>query len=82
MTLDHVPGVVKASTDIASAGILLGTIAQLLPHVAAVLTIVWTLIRIYETDTVREFCRRARRIEDAPATTGAAAVRDQDTHHG
>ncbi len=76
MTLEHVPGVVKASTDIASAGILLGTIAQLLPHVAAILTIVWTLIRIYETDTVQDVLKRSRRLADAPAAI------DQDTHHG
>lgn len=79
MTLDHIPGVVKAGTDVASAGILLGTIAQLLPHVAAVLTILWTLIRIYETDTVQGFVRRARRIEDTPGALGAA---DRETLRG
>lgn len=55
MPLEHVPGAVKASIDVTSAGIAVGTIAQLLPHVAAILTIIWTLIRIYETDTVQRW---------------------------
>lgn len=55
MTLEHVPGAVKASGDFVSAGIVAGTIAQLLPHVAAILTIIWTLIRIYETDTAQRW---------------------------
>jgi hypothetical protein len=57
MTLDPVPGAVKASVDVASAGIAVGTIAQLLPHLAAILTIVWTLIRIFETDTVKAWLK-------------------------
>lgn len=54
MTLDHVPGAAKASVDVVSFGVAVGTLANLLPHIAALLTIIWTLIRILETDTVRE----------------------------
>lgn len=54
MTLDHVPGAAKLSADVLSVGIVAGTLAQVLPHLAALLTIIWTLIRIFETDTVRE----------------------------
>jgi hypothetical protein len=61
MTLDHVPGAAKLSFDVMSAGIVVGTLAQMLPHIAALLTIVWTLIRILETDTVRSVLRRRRR---------------------
>lgn len=61
MTLEHVPGAVKASVDVASAGIAVGTIAQLLPHVAAILTIIWTLIRILETDTVQGWLGRGEK---------------------
>jgi hypothetical protein len=61
MTLDHVPDAAKLSFDVMSAGIVVGTLAQLLPHIAALLTIVWTLIRIFETDTVRSALRRHRR---------------------
>ncbi len=63
MTLDHVPGAAKASVDVLSFGVAVGTLAQLLPHLAALLTIIWTLIRIFETDTVREFLGRARKGE-------------------
>jgi len=61
MTLDHVPYAAKLSFDVMSAGIVVGTLAQLLPHIAALLTIVWTLIRIFETDTVRSVLQRRRR---------------------
>ena len=61
MTLDHVPDAAKLSFDVMSAGIVVGTLAQLLPHIAALLTIVWTLIRIFETDTVRSVLQRRRR---------------------
>lgn len=71
MTLDHVPGAAKVSADVLSAGIVVGTLAQLLPHIAALLTIIWTLIRILETDTVRSLVRSRR----APA---APLARDQE----
>lgn len=58
MTLDHVPGAAKASVDVLSFGVAVGTITQLLPHLAALLTIIWTLIRILETDTVRSLVKR------------------------
>jgi hypothetical protein len=32
---------------------VVGTLANLLPAIAAILTIVWTAIRIWETDTVQ-----------------------------
>ncbi len=60
MTLDHVPGAAKASVDVLSFGVAVGTLANLLPHLAALLTIIWTLIRILETDTVRSLVRRRR----------------------
>jgi hypothetical protein len=60
MSLDHVPGAAKLSLDFASIGIVAGTLAQLLPHIAALLTIIWTLIRIFETDTVQALVRRVR----------------------
>jgi hypothetical protein len=78
MTLDHVPGAAKASADVLSAGIVVGTLAQLLPHVAALLTIFWTLIRIYETDTVQALVRRRGRAI-APA---ASIVVDEEKLDG
>ncbi len=73
MTLDHVPGAAKASVDVLSFGVAVGTVTQLLPHLAALLTIIWTLIRIYESDTVRELLRRPRRVA-APIATNQETI--------
>ena len=43
----------KHIIDAASIATVLGTLAEMLPSVAALFTIVWTAIRIYETDTVQ-----------------------------
>jgi hypothetical protein len=48
------------SFDLASFGVLVGTMAGWLPNVATVLTIVWVLIRILETDTIKETWRWLR----------------------
>lgn len=34
---------------------VVGTLVHILPAVAALFTIIWTSIRIYETDTVQNF---------------------------
>ena len=77
MTLDHVPGAAKLSIDVVSAGIVVGTLAQMLPHLAALLTIVWTLIRIFETDTVRSLFRR-----QSGETPAAPIPSDEETIGG
>lgn len=51
----------KYTLDLASLGVVFGTLMQWLPPLAALLTIVWTLIRIYETKTVQRCIRRWRR---------------------
>lgn len=43
----------KAVTDAASVLTVVGTLMEILPAVAAVFTIVWTGIRIYETETIQ-----------------------------
>lgn len=43
----------KHVVDAASLVTVLGTLMQILPAIAALFTIVWTAIRIYETDTVQ-----------------------------
>lgn len=48
----------KHLLDVASIATLLGSLVQLLPAVASGLTIVWTLIRIYETATVQRLLGR------------------------
>jgi hypothetical protein len=45
----------KHIIDFASVLTVLGTLADMLPAVAAVFTIVWTAIRIYETKTVQRW---------------------------
>jgi hypothetical protein len=43
----------KQIIDFASIATVLGTLADMLPAIAAIFTIVWTAIRIYETKTVQ-----------------------------
>lgn len=51
--LAHVSEPTKHLADAGAAVIAVGTLAQLLPSIAALLTIVWLAIRIWESDTVR-----------------------------
>ena len=48
----------KHLLDLASVATVLGTLADMLPSIAALFTIVWTSIRIYETDTVQRLLGR------------------------
>ena len=43
----------KIVGDALSIATVVGTLAQVLPAIAALFTIIWTGFRIYETDTVR-----------------------------
>jgi hypothetical protein len=45
----------KHIIDFASVLTVLGTLADMLPAIAAIFTIVWTAIRIYETKTVQRW---------------------------
>lgn len=51
----------KHAIDAASVVTVVGTLAEILPAVAALFTIVWTGIRIYETDTVQTFIKRYKK---------------------
>jgi len=48
----------KHVVDAISVFTVLGTLIEMLPSIAAVFTIVWTSIRIWETDTVRGWTGR------------------------
>jgi len=50
----------KNLIDTASLVTVVGTIAGILPAIAAIFTIVWTCIRIWESRTVQEFAKRWR----------------------
>jgi chromate transport protein ChrA len=51
---------IKIVGDIVSVTTVVGTLAGVLPSIAALFTIVWTVIRIYETETVQGFLRRMK----------------------
>jgi hypothetical protein len=53
MKLDHLDPAVKATGDTISIVTVVGTLADILPAVAALMTIIWTGFRIYELDTVQ-----------------------------
>ena len=44
----------KTMIDVASVFTVVGTMMDVFPAVAAIFTIIWTGIRIYETDTVQK----------------------------
>ena len=48
----------KLAGDAISIGTVLGTIAGYLPAIAALVTIVWTGIRIWETATVQKLVKK------------------------
>jgi hypothetical protein len=50
----------KHVIDWTSIGIMLGSLVQILPSIAAALTIVWTAIRIYETKTVQRWLGKGK----------------------
>ncbi len=53
MAVEHVSEGTKHVLDGVSVVTVIGTLADVLPAVAALFTIVWTAIRIWETDTVQ-----------------------------
>lgn len=58
---DHVPGAARATVDALSVSVIVGTLFDHLPSIAAGLSIIWTAIRIAETRTVRTFFARFRK---------------------
>ena len=54
----HFDDTVKHIADAASVVTVVGTLTGVLPSIAALFTIVWTGIRIYETDTVQKWLKK------------------------
>jgi len=52
--MEHLQESTKHILDTASIATALGTVMQVLPAIAALFTIIWTTIRIYETKTVQK----------------------------
>jgi hypothetical protein len=59
MALDH-NETAKHVVDAISVATVIGTLAQVLPAIAATFTIIWTAIRIYETKTVQSILKWKR----------------------
>jgi hypothetical protein len=53
----------KTVADALSIVTVVGTLMELLPAVAALFTIVWTALRIYETKTVQGLLRKGKKDE-------------------
>ena len=51
----------KHAVDLLSVVTVLGTLVDFLPAVAAGLSIIWSIIRIWETDTVQNFLNKWRK---------------------
>jgi glycerol-3-phosphate acyltransferase PlsY len=54
MPHEHLTDATKHLIDGASIATAIGTMMQVLPAIAALFTIIWTTIRIYETKTVQK----------------------------
>lgn len=56
----HTTEGVKHVADGLSIVTVIGTLAEILPAIAALFTIVWTGFRIYETDTVQGWLKKRK----------------------
>lgn len=50
----------KTAGDVASVTLILATLSSWLPPLTALLSLVWVLIRIYETDTIQNLIYRRK----------------------
>jgi hypothetical protein len=56
--LAHLNETVKHLVDTASVATVVGTLTHMLPSIAALFSIVWSAIRIYETKTVQSLFKK------------------------
>ena len=56
---EHLSESAKHVVDLVSVATVVGTLVEMLPSIAAVFTIVWTGIRIWETETVKSLTGRS-----------------------
>ena len=57
---EHIDEPTKHLIDGVSVATVMGTLMSWLPAVAALFTIIWTAIRIYETKTVQGWLKRGK----------------------
>ena len=60
---NHLDDATKFAVDMLSIATVLGTLIEMLPSIAALFTIVWTGIRIYETETVQRLLGKKKDAE-------------------
>lgn len=60
--MDSINEHTKHMIDWTSIGIAFGTLLQVLPSIAAALSIVWSVIRIYETKTVQTWLKKRKSV--------------------
>lgn len=60
MGSDHNTELVNQIIDGLSIATLIGSLTNVLPEVAVIFTIIWTGIRIYESDTVQRLLKRSK----------------------
>ena len=58
--MEHLQESTKHVLDTASIATAVGTVMQILPAIAALFTIIWTTIRIYETKTVQKLLGKTK----------------------
>jgi hypothetical protein len=64
MRSEYMDGV-KYTVDALSVATVVGALTNMLPEIAALFTIVWTGIRIYETDTIQKILGKKGKKSDA-----------------
>ena len=63
--MTHVDDSVKNVLDLLSVTTVVGTLMGILPSIAAIFTIIWTSIRIYESDTVQSLIEKIKGKDNA-----------------
>lgn len=51
----------KTIIDVSSITVVLATLVEWLPAVAALASLIWSIIRIYETQTVKRWIEKCRK---------------------
>ena len=57
----HSPETIKHVTDGLSIVTVIGTLADILPALAALFSIIWSCFRIYETETVQGWLKKVKK---------------------
>jgi hypothetical protein len=65
---EHNQETVKAALDGLSVVTVVGTLVDMLPSFAALFTIIWTSIRIWETDTIQKLLGRKDAEQESSTT--------------